>query len=151
MFHAHLHSPKGVLALILRVSLGLSMVFHGATLYKDFAGFAGMTAGGLGPLAPVGTAWAYLMPALLILGGVLIALNYYFIYGVWLAGLALGSIPAGMLVKPLLSATSGGDMMGAANNAFIWLIMLTLVVKLSKCCCGSGECKPGEGHGGGCC
>ncbi|MEK7591149.1 MAG: hypothetical protein AAB489_03000 [Patescibacteria group bacterium] len=146
MFAPHLQSSKGVLALVLRLSFGLSAVFHGATLYKDFGGFSAMTAGDLGALSPLGMAWSYVFPLLLIVGGALVAANYRFVYGVWALGLALGSIPVGMLLKSLLSDANGGDMMAAANNAFIWLILLALTVKFSRCCgCGT------QGAGNGSC
>lgn len=131
--------PKGIAALILRVSFGLSLLFVGVSHYMTMGAFSAMVSDGLGKLAPLGMLWAYVMPGLMIVGGALIAVHMYTEYATWAAGLALGSIPAGMLLKPLLSPISLPDMMPAAINAFIWLIVFMLVIKCScSSCCSSG-------------
>jgi len=100
--------------------------------------FRAMTAEGLGPLEPVGALWAFILPGLMIVGGALFVIGKFTDIAAWTAGLALASIPAGMLLKPVLSGVSLADMMPAAINAFIWLIVFFLVVKCT--CCGDGSC-----------
>lgn len=136
-------SPKCAVGLGLRVSFGLALLFVGIDHYLNFAAFSGMTAGGMGSLAPLGTVWAYALPALQIVGGASIALGVKPEVGYPAASLALTSIAVGMTLKPLLgdgACLAGCDMatMGAAQNALIWLFILALVAKMG--CCGGGSC-----------
>ena len=128
--------PKCIAGFLLRVSFGLSLLFVGLSHYMTFEGFKGMTVDGLGALEPIGMIWAFIMPALMIVGGALFVINMYKEIAAWAAGLALASIPAGMLIKPVLTGVSLGDMMGPAINAFVWLLIYMFVV---KCCC-RGSC-----------
>jgi len=128
-------SPKGIAALTLRVSFGLSLLFVGIAHYMTISAFSGMASDGLGALSVFGMLWAYVMPGLMIVGGGLLAVNMYHNVAAWCAGLALGSIPAGMLLKPLLSGVALPDVMPAAINAFIWLLVYMMVMKC--CCCSS--------------
>lgn len=135
-------SPKAAAALCARVSFGVSLLLVGIVHFMTIDAFKGMAMDGLGALEPLGALWAYVLPALMIVGGALIALGMYMEIGAWTAGIALGSIPAGMLLKPVLSGASLADMMPAAVNAFVWLIVFMLVIKFNSC---GGPCKPGEG------
>jgi len=105
----------------------------GLANYMAFEAFQGMAADGMGALTIVGTLWAYVLPGLMILGGALIALGMYMNIGAWLAGLALASIPVGMLLKPVLSGFSLADAMPSVVNAFVWLLVYLFVVKCSGC------------------
>ena len=139
-------NPTCVAGLLTRISFGLSLLFMGVIHYMAFAGFQAMVTEGLGPVAPLGMLWAYVMPALMIIGGVLLVIGMYMDIGAWAAGLALGSIPAGMLLKSIVGGVSLGDTMPAAINGFIWLIVFMMVIKAGSCCgkgmsmCGSGAC-----------
>ena len=130
---------KSVAGFLLRVSFGLSLLFVGIAHYMTLEGFAAMTSDGLGPLTAVGGLWAYILPALMIVGGALLAIGMYHHIAAWCAGLALASIPAGMLIKPLLSGVALPDVMPAAINAYIWLIVFVLVIKMCCGCCGGGS------------
>lgn len=132
-------TPIGIAGFLVRISFGLSLLFVGLAHYMTLAGFKGMVADGLGPLEPLGVLWALIMPALMIFGGALLVIDMYKEFAAWSAGLALASIPAGMLAKPVLSGASLADMMPAALNAMIWLILFLFVVKCSSCCSG-GSC-----------
>ncbi|MBM3230732.1 hypothetical protein FJZ28_00210 [Candidatus Peregrinibacteria bacterium] len=134
-------NPKSVAALLLRVTFGLSLLFVGISHYMRLQGLVSMM-DGLGPLTVVGQIWAYILPALMIVGGALFAIGMYLQIGTWAAGVALASIPAGMMLQPVLSPVGIADMMGATINAFIWLIVFALVVRTSCCSCGdcSGKC-----------
>ena len=138
-----LQSSKGVAGTLLRISFGLALLLHGIALYKGFSGFSGTVSSGLGPVAPLGMLWSYVLPGLMIVGGALLVVNKYRLYAAWAAGLALGSIPAGMLLKPLLSGESIGTM-ESANMAFVWLLVYVFAVKSGSCCggaCQGGSCE----------
>ncbi len=134
-------SKKAVAGLLIRISFGLALLFHGITLYKGGAAeFAAMTASDLGMLSPVGQAWGYILPALMIVGGALFVVGLLPYYATWIAGVALASIPAGLLLKPILGAPTA-DMMSMATNAYIWLIIFVVAVRFgfSCCCCTGGS------------
>ncbi len=140
--HFDISSPKGVAALALRLSFGLSLVLVGINHYMTMGGFSLMVTDGLGPLTFLGTLWAYVLPALMILGGALLAIGMYTEIGAWAAGLALGSIPVGMLLKPVLTGVALGDMMPVAVNTFVWILIYYFVVKSLACCDGKNcNCK----------
>ncbi|PIR53423.1 hypothetical protein COU76_01240 [Candidatus Peregrinibacteria bacterium CG10_big_fil_rev_8_21_14_0_10_49_10] len=127
-------NPKGIVALLLRISFGLSLLFVGLTHYMTMGAFKGMTMDGLGALEPLGALWAYILPALMIVGGALLTIGMYTEVAVWASGVALGSIPIGMLLKPVVGGVPLPNVMPAVINAFIWIIVLVLVVKTSCCC-----------------
>lgn len=130
--------PKVSAKLALRVSFGLSLLLVGVAHYMSLEMFAGMVSEGLGPLTALGNVWAYVLPALQIVGGALFAVGMYYEVASWTTGLALGSIPVGMLLKPVLGGVALPDMMPAAINAFIWILVYVMVVKCCTCC-GSKE------------
>ncbi len=132
-------NPKAAMKLIVRVSFGLSLLLVGISHYMTFDMFMGMTTDGLGALTVLGTLWSYVLPALMIVGGALFTIGMFTEVAAWTAGIALGSIPVGMLLKPVLGAVPLPDMMPAAINAFIWLLVYVFVVKFSCCCCGCGS------------
>lgn len=136
-----LKDPKAGAALALRTSFGLSLLLVGIAHYMSLEMFSGMVADGLGPLTLLGTLWAYILPALMIIGGALFAVGMYCEVASLTSGIALGSIPVGMLLKPVLSGVALPDVMPMAINAFIWLVVYALVVKT---CCNGGSC----GNGG---
>ncbi len=131
-------SPKAAAALSLRVSFGLSLLLIGISHYMNLVMFTEMASDGLGALAILGTIWSYLLPALQIVGGALFAVGMYYEIAALTSGIALASIPVGMLLKPVLSGIALPDVMPMANNAFIWLIVYAFVVKF--CCCCKSSC-----------
>lgn len=137
-------NPKTAMKMVLSVTFGLSLLLVGVAHYMTMPMFMGMVTDGLGPLSILGTAWAYILPALMIVGGALFTVGMYKHIAAWASGVALGSIPVGMLLKPVLGGALLPEMMPHAINGFIWLIVYVLVVKMC-CCCGS--CKKGEAGG----
>ena len=125
--------------MILRLAFGLSLALVGVAHYMNIGGFVEMTSGGLGALAPLGMIWAYILPALQIVGGLLIAFNVRGMacIGKVAAGLALGSIAVGMTLKGVMTGDLGG-VMPMVQNAFIWLIVYALACKSLNC--GDGAC-----------
>lgn len=136
-----LGSPKCAAKLSLRVSFGVALLLVGVSHYMTLDMFMAMASDGLGPLEFVGTIWSYILPALMIVGGALFAIGMYYEVAAWAAGVALGSIPVGMLLKPVLSGVALPDMMPAAINAFVWLLVYYFVVKSCSCC--GGNCSSG--------
>ncbi|HLD08397.1 MAG TPA: hypothetical protein VJB60_05020 [Candidatus Peribacterales bacterium] len=150
-------SPKCAAKILLRVSFGVALALVGVNHYMTISTFAPFVAGGLGPIDGLGTLWAYILPALMIVGGALLAAGYREDIGVYASGVALASIVIGMLLKPVFGdPASLGTVMPAVNDAFLWLLVYFFVVK--SCLC-SGSCKEGGmamgGHGNqqscGCC
>jgi len=132
-------TAKGAAAICVRVSFGLSLLFVGLSHFMTMGAFKGMVVEGLGPLEPLGLLWAFILPALMIVGGALLAIGMYTEVASWAAGVAIGSIPVGMLIKPILGGVPLPNVMPAAINAFVWIIVYVLVIKMS--CCGSCEKK----------
>lgn len=126
------------------VSFGLSLLLVGVAHYMTLSDFMGMVSGGLGALTILGTIWAYVLPALMIVGGALFVVGMRADIAAWCTGVALGSIPVGMLLKSVLGGVALGEMMPFAINAFIWMIMYIFVVKFCCCCgCKGGSCESG--------
>lgn len=128
-------SPAKALA---RISFGLSLLFVGIVHYMSFSDFQAMVVAGTEPIAGLAMIWAYVLPGLMILGGLLYTFGMFMCAGSWAAGLALGSIPAGMLLKSVLNPEIAplGDTMPMAINTFVWIIVMVLVTKkcTSVCC-----------------
>lgn len=137
-------SPKSAAALVLRVSFGLSLLLVGVSHYMTMPMFKGMVMEGLGPLTPLGGIWALVLPLLMIVGGALLTVGMYTHIGAWAAGIALGSIPVGVLLKSILGGVPLPDVMPAANNTWLWLLVYVFVVKMS--CCGTCSTSSGEKH-----
>ncbi len=139
--------PKSVAFGLLRVSFGLSLLFIGIAHIRDAVRYADMVSAGLQwPwLTSLGSMWGYVLPVLLIVGGFCIALGIFATIGTWAAGLALASIPAGLMLKAALG-TAGLDIaMPGTINAFLWILLYVFAVKSMKrgCCglgCGAGMC-----------
>ncbi len=135
-------TPKGIAALATRLSFGLSILFLGVSHYMTLEGFISMTSAGLGPLTPLGVLWAYIFPGLMIIGGALYVMGMYGEIAAWAAGIALGSIPAGMFIKAVVGGVSTADLMPPAINALIFLLVFHHVARWCSSCtqCGSSPC-----------
>lgn len=131
MFCSTSSSSSCVATNIIRTSFGLCLLFVGLTHYMTIPSFVTMVSADLGPLTPLGMAWAYILPGLLISGGVLYALGMYIETATWLTGIGLASIPAGLLLKPIMAGLPLSEAMPPAVNAFVWVIVYVLV---SRCC-----------------
>lgn len=121
-------SPSATSNLILRVSLGLTMVLIGASAYRDFAPFVANLTDGLGFLSAFGYVWAFLLPALLIFGGGMLAIGRYSYVAALTGGLALGSVPVGLMLKNVMTGVPLPDMMAAAYPTVVWMIAFYLAI-----------------------
>ena len=120
------------------MTFGASALLIGLAHYgaiQEFSGFVGM---GLGPLAPLGLLWGYILPGLMVIGGALLIVGSCLL-STWLLGIAFGSIIVGMLLKPLLGGVALADVMPATINAYIYLFAYVLAVKCG--CSGTAEKK----------
>jgi hypothetical protein len=122
-----------------RIGIGLGLAFVGFAHYQD-ASFAEMTSRGLGVLEPIGMIWGYILPGLMILGGLLLAFGIFMEVAAYANGIALASIIAGSLLKSAIEGIAVADTMPLAINAIIWLIALSFVSKKS---CHGGACAAG--------
>lgn len=129
---------KGIACCIVRVTFGLSAILIGLAHYGAVQEFSGFVAMGLGPLAPLGMLWGYILPGLMVIGGALLVVGNSAV-SAWLLGIAFGSIIVGMLLKPLLGGTPLAEVMPATINAYIYLFAYLVTVKCS--CCGSEKKK----------
>lgn len=77
-----------------------------------------------------GMAWAYILPGLLIVSGTLLAYGKAMHITAWIGGVALGSVPIGLLTKTLLTATPLPDMLNALFPYFIWLLLFVYAVNM---------------------
>ena len=107
------------------------MLFIGLTHYMTIIDFVPMVSSGLGPLEQVGVAWAYVLPGLLVAGGLLYALGMYLLAGTWMLGIGLASIPAGLLLKPVMTGMTLTEAMPPAVNSLVWIAVFLLV---TRCC-----------------
>ncbi len=126
-----------VAKLVVRIGFGIALALVGVAHYLDAATFAEAVGRGLGALEPVGMVWGYLLPGLMIVGGVLIALGFLPAVGAFIAGVALVSIPAGLMLKSVLSGLSLNDTMPPAMNAIVWILFYVAAIRGfgSQCMC----------------
>ncbi len=114
--------------LVLRVPLGLSMVMIGASAYRDFAPFVANVTDGLGWASSVGYVWAFFLPALMIFGGGMLAIGRYSYIAALTGGIALGSVPIGLIMKNIITGVPLPDMMGASYPTIVWMIAFYLAL-----------------------
>ncbi len=113
---------------ILRVSIGISMVLIGISEYRDFAPFLANVTDGLGWMTFPATLWGYILPALLIFGGGMLAAGRYSFVAAWVGGVALGSIPVGLLLKTVMTGSPLPDTLMAAYPSVVWLVAFYLAM-----------------------
>jgi len=111
---------------VLRVSVGITMVLIGISAYRDFAPFVANVTDGLGFISSLATVWAFLLPALLIFGGGLLAIGRYGYIAALTGGLALASVPVGLMLKNTITGIPLPDMMVAAYPSMVWIIAFYL-------------------------
>jgi hypothetical protein len=123
--------PMTVAKPVMRIGFGVALALVGIAHYMDAATFAEAVGRGLGSeyLEQAGTVWGYLLPGLLIVGGVLIALGVFPSVGALVAGVALVSIPVGLMLKSVLSGISLNDTMPPAMNAIVWLLFYVAAIR----------------------
>jgi uncharacterized membrane protein YphA (DoxX/SURF4 family) len=161
MFHCCVWSPLSVAKLVTRVLFGITLACVGISHYfMGFEEYRELVRQGLeGIPMQLADGWAYVLPALMIVGGVLLVLQVFPVIAAAVVALALGSISTGMLLKSVIGTLSLAESMPAAANTFVWLIVFLLATSgkhyssfwtaLPGCSC-AGSCKTGccgKGHG----
>ena len=114
--------------LVLRVPLGLVMVMIGASAYRDFAPFVANITDGLGWVSSFGYVWAFVLPALMIFGGGMLAIGRYSYVVALTGGVALGSVPVGLILKNIITGVPLPDMMAASYPTIVWMIAFYLAL-----------------------
>ena len=123
---------------VVRVGFGLALALVGVAHYMDAHTFAEAVGRGLEYpwLENAGMVWGYLLPGLMIVGGILIAIGYMPAVGSLVAGVALVSIPVGLMLKSVLSGLSLNDTMPPAMNAIVWVLFYVAAVRgFGNHCC----------------
>ena len=123
------NTPIQVAALLLRISFGVSLLFVGISHLTDIESFQLVVSDGLDMFGFLASVYAYIHPLLLIFGGGLFVSGRFPTLSALVAGIPLCVIPMGMLFKTLFGLDLP-DMMAAAINAWIWLIMYVIVIVL---------------------
>lgn len=119
-----------IASFLLRLSLGLSMILVGIAAYRDFGPYSASVSDGLATLYALGAVWSYLLPACLILGGGLLIYGRATFVAAWTGGIALGSIPVGLLLKTLMSAIPLTDMLQALFPYLLWMLLFYHAVNM---------------------
>ncbi len=114
--------------LVLRVPLGVSMVMIGASAYRDFAPFVANVTDGLGWASSFGYVWAFILPALLLFGGGMLAIGRYSYVAALTGGVALGSVPMGLILKNIITGVPLPDMMSASYPTIVWMMAFYLAL-----------------------
>lgn len=114
--------------LVLRVPLGISMVMIGASAYRDFAPFVANVTDGLGWASSFGYVWAFILPALLLFGGGMLAIGRYSYVAALTGGVALGSVPMGLILKNIVTGVPLPDMMSASYPTIVWMMAFYLAL-----------------------
>jgi hypothetical protein len=131
-----------------RIGFGLVLAGYGVNhlrFMSDFTGFAGSVFTNAA-LAGVFSAVAYIVPVLMIVGGVLFAIDKCCMWSKICVLASLGGILgwAGLAVM-LGDNTTGGNMMPAIQNAAVLLIAYHVIKKMWKCAMGCCVAAPKSG------
>lgn len=127
-----IQDSKGIARCIVRAGLGLALAFVGFAHYRDPL-FAVQASQDLGMLAPLGVVWGYVLPGLMIFGGVLLAFGIYLHIAAYATALALISIPFGLALKSAIGGIPLEETMSATTNAFLWIVVFLMTLK-GGCC-----------------
>lgn len=128
--------PNGIAKFLTRVGFGLALAFAGIANYRDPT-FAESVGRGLGALEPIGIVWGYALPALMLVGGLLITFGVFMRAAAWIAGLALVTMPAGLMLKAAVLGLSPTEMMPEAITSLVWILVYLPAVRGGCCGCGS--------------
>ena len=139
--------PANYVGWLPRIAYGLILVGYGVSHYRNLSGFVGM-AKGVFPtvviLAKIAGVLAYIVPALMIIGGILFAIKQLCCLSkaCILASLS-GIIGWASLAVLVGDGNAAGAMMPMIQNASV-LLILYYMIKKASCCkgpsCGTSSC-----------
>lgn len=133
--------PKHVARTIARVGVGLAIAFAGLSHERSPAVYATFVGRDLGFLEPLGYLWGILLPAMLILGGMLLAFGIYLHVAAAVLMTALASMTAGVMLKAAFADLEFffSEAMPLAQYSLLWIIVVLMVIG-GRCCV--SESKP---------
>ncbi len=123
-----------------RIAFGLVLVGYGVNHYRNLSGFVGMAKGvfTIGFVSSIAGMLAYIVPALMIVGGVLFALKQLCCVSKTCIIASLSGIIgwAGLAVL-LGDGNAAGQMMPMIQNTALLFVLYYVIKKMSckKCCC----------------
>jgi uncharacterized membrane protein YphA (DoxX/SURF4 family) len=123
-----------------RIAFGLILLSYGVNHYRNFEGFSGMAKGvfQIPEISSIAGLLAYIVPALMIIGGALFAIKQLCCISKICILASLSGIIAWASVAVMLGdGNTGGDAMPMIQNAVILILFYVLIQKMS--CCG-GAC-----------
>lgn len=139
------YCPCGYASWFPRIAFGLILVGLGVNHYKDVAGFTSGASGALTSvpvLASIAGFLAYIVPALMIVGGALFAVKQLgCISKTCILASLSGIIGWASLAILVGDGASGAVFMPMIQNAAVLLVLYWVVKKMS--CCGSAGCQAG--------
>jgi hypothetical protein len=121
-------SAPDVVNLMLRIALGLTMMMMGISAYRDLAPFMANVTEGLEWASSIGTVWGYFLPAFLLFGGGMLLIGRYSYVTAWVGGIALASVPAGILLKTIIGGLPLPDMLAASYPSIVWLFAFAYAI-----------------------
>lgn len=121
-------SAPEVVNLMLRIALGITMMMMGISAYRDLAPFLANVTDGLEWASSAGTVWGFFLPALFLFGGGMLVIGRYSFVTAWVGGIALASIPAGILLKTIIGGLPLPDMLSASYPAIVWLLAFAYAI-----------------------
>lgn len=126
----HSFSHPGVVAKnIVRVGFGIGLALVGVAQYQNIGDFAEAVGYGLLWLEPIGMLWGYILPALFIVGGVLLALGLYPVAATALAGVGLMSIPVGLTLKSVMLGSPLSTTIPTSMTVSIGILVYLVAVR----------------------
>lgn len=126
-----------------RIGFGLVLVGFGVNHYRFIDSFIAMSSGAFtNPMvAGIAGVLAYIVPALMIVGGALFAVKQYGCISKTCILAALGGILGWGGLAIMLGSAEIADSIGPAiQNAGLLIVVYHIIKKMS--CCGSGCCMP---------
>lgn len=144
MQHPSFSSPVAAAKMVVRIGFGIALTLIGIAYYQNASDFSEVVGRGLGFLEPLGMLWGYILPGLFIVGGVLIAVGVYPVVGSLVAGIALASVPVGLMLKSVLSGILIEDTLPVSVGALFGLLVYVTAVRGlgGSCCCQPVSAKP---------
>jgi uncharacterized membrane protein YphA (DoxX/SURF4 family) len=138
--------PKGTAHKLTRISFGLTLLLVGIAYFVKNPTFAALMAEGISgtAIAPLGQIMAYVLPGLMVVGGLIYVIGAFMEIGAWVTGIALGLFPVLMILKSIVSVEiEPVSVMPFVVYGLAWLILYVLVTKNTGCgskaaCCGTG-------------
>jgi hypothetical protein len=136
-----------------RIAFGLALIGFGVNHYRNFETFIANAQGpfqSVPAIAAVASALAYVVPALMIIGGVLFAVKQLCQVSKMCILASLSGI-IGWAALGIMLATDPNAMTGlggAIQSASVLLILYFVIRKMSKCCGGAASscCSPQSTH-----